>query len=222
MGAAGVNVGARIGASAAGHTVPGIVMAAGAIAGVAAGAALGTMGRDDGTRRVHRRYASDYTLRPRSKEAARDSKRLQIFQSIGAIGIGVVVGVGALATKGRGWDLGNVGMAAVGAGLIGHGASSAWKLRDLDDGIDPGLPEHTPDGEADMVRTDPFYPAYGLRPIRAGRGYSVLGFPTGAAADGRTNPSGAGMASLASVSAPPAFLERINQAAGLQLPPSPT
>lgn len=155
----------------------------GGVSGIAAGALVvgGLIGhattRTDGSRRVSRRHASDYTLRPRSKDAARKSLEYQrLFGAAGAIG-GAATLAYSLSTLSK---TGSAGVALIGAGFLGWGAARLLKLHGAEDELPDALPEDTPAGESDMERSG--YTSYGLfgeTHRRPSRGYDVYGWPTG-------------------------------------------
>ncbi len=155
-------------------------MSPGGVVGIAAGALVvgGLFGamttRTDGSRRIHRRHGTDYTIRPKSKEAAHKSLQFQRFTgAAGAIG-GAATLAYSLSTLSKS---GSAGVAVIGAGLLGWGAARLLKLQGAEDHLPVNLPDETPAGQADMER--PAHTAYGLFGetwSQPPRGYDVYGY----------------------------------------------
>lgn len=157
----------------------------GGVIGLAAGAAVvgGLYGagtaRTDGSRRVRPTRDADYTLRPESQEAARASIQLQ---RLWGGGIGLLGGVALGSSLMRLPKGGSALSALAGAGMLGWGVGRLMRLHGAEATVDPALPEKTPAGRSDMVRTDSErrYNVFtgGTSRTYDGTGYNIYGFST--------------------------------------------
>ena len=120
---------------------------------VGAGAVIGSVTTStDGSQRVHRRYAADYTLRPTSKDAALES--IDSRQSFGAftmLGGAALLGFGLLRPgSAHSWKAVIGGAAVLGASIGRH-----QRLEQAREEVRSGtLPQQTPAGRAGMERSD--------------------------------------------------------------------